>query len=117
MQILKQQFTEVIPSKVVHLGTINFYPIYFKFKNIASNLISLDELFDRKLLCINEVNFDGSVGQVEVANDEKTREVIVNSVLEVKMDDEKYRGKKVTTTSLNQLRMLLYIYIGFFLIK
>ena len=47
MQILKQQFTEVIPSKVVHLGTINFYPIYFKFKNIASNLISLDELFDR----------------------------------------------------------------------
>lgn len=71
MQILKQQFTEVIPSKVVHLGTINFYPIYFKFKNIASNLISLDELFDRKLLRINEVNFDGSVGQVEVTNDSR----------------------------------------------
>ena len=71
MQILKQQFNEVIPSKVVQLGTINFYPIYFNFKNIASNLISLDELFDRKLLCINEVNFDGSVGQVEVANDSR----------------------------------------------
>ena len=71
MQILKQQFTEVIPSKVVQLGTINFYPIYFKFQNLASNLISLDELFDRKLLRINEVNFNGSVGQVEVTNDSR----------------------------------------------
>ena len=68
MKILKEQLNDVKIFDKVNLGTLNFYPLKFNLNNSPENLKSLDELFDLNLVKINEVDFDGSVGHVEVYN-------------------------------------------------
>ena len=48
MKILLDKFNDVIPLETLKIGTINFYPIKFNFKEIPDNLKSLDQLFDEK---------------------------------------------------------------------
>jgi len=68
MKILKEQINDVTIFNKISLGTLNFYPLKFKLDNVSNNLKSLDELFDMNLVQINEVDFNGSVGHVEVSN-------------------------------------------------
>ena len=69
MKILLDKFNDVIPLETLKIGTLNFYPIKFNFKEIPDNLKSLDQLFDEKKVKVNEINFDGSVGNIEVFNE------------------------------------------------
>ena len=69
MKILLDKFNDVIPLETLKIGFLNFYPIQFNFKEIPDNLKSLDQLFDEKKVKVNEINFDGSVGNIEVFNE------------------------------------------------
>ena len=69
MKILLDKFNDVIPLETLKIRTLNFYPIKFNFKEIPDNLKSLDQLFDEKRVKVNEINFNGSVGNVEVFNE------------------------------------------------
>ena len=68
MKILKNQFYDINKLEIVNFGTLNFYPLKFNFKKTPTKIKSLDELFDRNLVRINEIDFDGVVGNVEVSN-------------------------------------------------
>ena len=69
MKILLNQFNDVKPLKTLKIGTLNLYPLNFNFKETPNNLKSLDQLFDEKKVKVNEINFNGSVGNVEVFNE------------------------------------------------
>ena len=68
MKILKNQFYDINKLEIINFGTLNFYPLKFNFKKTPTKIKSLDELFDRNLVRINEIDFDGVVGNVEVSN-------------------------------------------------
>ena len=67
MKILKNQFYDINKLEIINFGTLNFYPPNLILKT-PTKIKSLDELFDRNLVRINEIDFDGVVGNVEVSN-------------------------------------------------
>ena len=77
-KIIKNQFYNVDILPIIKLGFLKFHPIRFNFRNVVQKLKSLDELFDRKLIRINEIDFDGSVGNVEVSNDSRYYLIILD---------------------------------------
>ena len=68
MTILNIQFDDIHFLNSVKLGSIEFQPLKFLFKNKPTNLKSMDQLFDEDLVSIQEIGIDGRVEEVNIEN-------------------------------------------------
>ena len=68
MTILNIQFDDVHFLNDVKFGSITFQPLKFFFKKKPTNLKSIDQLFDEKLVSLEEIGIDGRVEEVNVKN-------------------------------------------------
>ncbi len=68
MTILNIQFDDIYFLNEVKLGSINFQPLKFLFKNKPSNLKSIDQLFENDLASVQEIGIEGRVEEVRVNN-------------------------------------------------
>ena len=68
MTMLNLQIDNVQFLSKIKLNDLNFYPLNFKIKNELDNIKTLDELFDFNLVTLNEVDFNGDVGNIQVTN-------------------------------------------------
>jgi len=68
MTILNIQFDDVHFLNDVKFGSIEFQPLNFLFKNKPKNIKSIDQLFDKDLVSVEEIGLDGRVGEVNVKN-------------------------------------------------
>ncbi len=68
MTILNIQFDDIYFLNEVKLGSINFQPLKFLFKNKLSNLKSIDQLFENDLASVQEIGIEGRVEEVRVNN-------------------------------------------------
>ena len=68
MTILNIQFDDVHFLRDVQFGRISFQPLKFLFKNKPTNLKSMDQLFEDKLVSLEEIGVDGRVEEVLVKN-------------------------------------------------
>ena len=66
--MLNLQIDNVQFLSKIKLNDLNFYPLNFKIKNELDNIKTLDELFDFNLVTLNEVDFNGDVGNIQVTN-------------------------------------------------
>ena len=68
MTILNIQFDDVHFLNDVKFGSITFQPLKFLFKNKPTNLKSIDQLFEKELVSLEEIGIDGRVEEVNVKN-------------------------------------------------